>query len=174
MPTTFATTGFAILVGLNSYGALAPVDKSLLPPGSIGSIFVNVDSCNIARGKMEHPEKYTCQIFTSAKSTAWTYTPPEAVAPPQQENSIQPDVNPEHRSAIEPTPEPAHMPGSMKPEPAQPAPAPSVAPPPVPSQGSSQKPQRRIVAQRTKQPQQHPRFDPAVRMLASLFTPWTW
>ena len=54
---------------------------------------------------MEHPEKYTCQVFTSAKSTAWTYTPSEGATgvtpPPPQE--IKPDTNTEHRSEAAPS-----------------------------------------------------------------------
>jgi hypothetical protein len=110
MPTTFATTGFVVLVTINSYGALSPVDKSVLPPGTSGPIMWNVDQCNFARGKMEHPEKYTCQVFTSAKSTAWTYTPPGnpegptgAIAPPPPQENLQQDTSPEHRSDLEPT-----------------------------------------------------------------------
>ena len=75
MPTTFVTTTFVVLVGLNNYGGLAPVDKSLLPPGTPGAILWSVDQCNMVRGKMVDPQKYTCQMFTSAKETAWTYTP---------------------------------------------------------------------------------------------------
>ena len=108
MPTTFATTTFTVLVTINSYGALSPVDKSVLPPGTSGPIMWNVDQCNFARGKMDHPEKYTCQVFTSAKSTAWTYIPPggseaaTGATPPPQEN-LQPDTSPERRSNLEPT-----------------------------------------------------------------------
>ena len=105
MPTTFVSTTFVVIVGLNSYGALAPVDKAQLPPGTPGTILWSVDQCNMIRGKMEHAEKYTCQIFRSAQSTAWTYTPPGAseAAPPSQE-SLQPDINPEHRSGVEDNP----------------------------------------------------------------------
>jgi hypothetical protein len=107
MPTTFVSTTFVVLVGLNSYGALAPVDKSLMPPGSTGPVLFSVDHCNLVRGKMDHPEKYTCQVFTSAKSTAWTYTPPggsegATQAAPTKED-VQPDTNPERRSELEPT-----------------------------------------------------------------------
>ena len=103
MPTTFVSTTFVVLVGLNSYGALAPVDKSLMPPGSVGPVLFSVDHCNLVRGKMEHPEKYTCQIFTSAKSTAWTYTPEGIRRPydPSQDN-VQPDTSPEHGSGASP------------------------------------------------------------------------
>ena len=106
MPTSFVSTTFVVLVGLNTFGGLAPVDKSQLPPGALGPVMFSVDSCNLLRGKMEHPEKYTCQVFTSAKSTAWTYTPPgnpegpTGAIPPPQEN-VQPDTSPERRSEAE-------------------------------------------------------------------------
>ena len=107
MPTTFATTTFTVLVTINSYGALSPVDKSVLPPGTSGPILWNVDQCNYTRGKMEHPEKYTCQVFTSAKSTAWTYVQPSegatgATTPPPPQENLQPDTNPERRSEDNP------------------------------------------------------------------------
>jgi hypothetical protein len=101
MPTTFATTTFTVLVTINSYGALSPVDKSLLPPGVTSGVMWNVDQCNFARGKMERPEKYTCQVFTSAKSTAWTPEGETGAIAPWQEN-LQPDTNPEHRSDVAP------------------------------------------------------------------------
>jgi hypothetical protein len=119
MPTSFATTTFTVLVTINSYGALSPVDKSVLPPGTSGPILWNVDQCNYTRGKMEHPEKYTCQVFTSAKSTAWTYTPPgseghgcegldasklmDGCGSITPQEKVQPDTNPERRSELEPT-----------------------------------------------------------------------
>ena len=106
MPTSFVSTTFVVLVSLNNYGALAPVDKALMPPGQSGPILWSVDQCNMIRGKMDSPEKYTCQVFHSAKSTAWTYTPlihgcdirgcgnnPEVAPPPE---NVQPDTNPEH------------------------------------------------------------------------------
>jgi hypothetical protein len=104
VPTTFVTTTFVVLVGLNNYGGLAPVDKSLLPPGTPGAILWSVDQCNMVRGKMADPEKYTCQVFTSAKETAWTYTPegPKGIlipAPPQ-ENGVQPDTSPERSHSL--------------------------------------------------------------------------
>ena len=133
----------------------------------------STDSCNLLRGKMEHPEKYTCQVFTSAKSTAWTYTPPGAeVAPsPPQEDSVQPDVNTEHHSfndgraassfaAVQVGPS-GYL--SEKDSPyIEHVPPPAAADPTLPT--------KRVVR---KQSRQHQQFDP-IGAIASLFTPRDW
>ena len=80
MPTPFAVTVFYVIVGLNNAGQLAPVDKSELPaPYNAGPIHFSEGACLMTRGKMEHPEKYFCQVFTSPKTTQWVYVPPGAV-----------------------------------------------------------------------------------------------
>jgi hypothetical protein len=80
MPTTFVYTTFAVITVLNGAGQLAPVDKSELPaPYNAGPIHFSEGACLMTRGKMEHPEKYFCQVFTSPKTTQWVYVPPGAV-----------------------------------------------------------------------------------------------
>ena len=76
MPTSFVTTTFVSIVTLNSFGALAPVDKSLLPPPLTGPLMWSLELCRFTIGRMEHPEKYTCQVFRSELTTPWE--PPRA------------------------------------------------------------------------------------------------
>ena len=169
MPTTFATTTFTVLVTINSYGALSPVDKSVLPPGQSGPIMWNVDQCNVTRGKMEHPEKFTCQVFTSAKSTAWTYSPSEGAtgASPPQENSVQPDTSPERRSEAASPFNDVRVGRSRLAEKDSPYIEPLVEPAKDPTL-----PTKRVVRRQTQRHQQ-PQFDP-IGMVAALFTPRDW
>ena len=46
------------------------------------------------RGKMEHPEKYFCQVFTSPKTTTWTYVPPGEITPAEA-SPPQPEIRPQ-------------------------------------------------------------------------------
>lgn len=95
MPTSFITTTFVSIVMLNNFGELAPVDKAVLPPGTTGIVW-SVEQCRYTIGKMEHPEKYTCQVFTSPKTTAWT---PGEMAQPQ---GTEPDIKADPTSVISP------------------------------------------------------------------------
>jgi hypothetical protein len=102
MPTSFAITTFFVIVSLNNAGQLAPVDKSELPaPYNIGPIHFSEGSCLMVRGKMEHPEKYLCQVFTSPAETKLTYqasgfvmpveaSPPPAPPPPERKSEAEP------------------------------------------------------------------------------------
>jgi hypothetical protein len=107
MPTPFVNTVFYVLVTLNNAGQLAAVEKADMPPGAPGPIAFSEGQCMTWRGKMADPSKFTCQPFTSPKSTAWT---PEgatgAVAPPPPQENLQPDTSPERRSdgSLEPPP----------------------------------------------------------------------
>ena len=74
MPTSFVTSTFVMIVTLNNFGERTPVDKSLLPPPMTSAMMWSVDQCRYTIGKMDHPEKYTCQVFTSPKTTTWTRT----------------------------------------------------------------------------------------------------
>ena len=65
----FVITTFVVLTVANNAGQLAPVDKSELPAGFTSPIMWSVETCNLLRGKMEHPEKYVCQVFKSAPTT---------------------------------------------------------------------------------------------------------
>jgi hypothetical protein len=76
MPTPFVTTTFAVLTMLNNAGQLAPVDKALLPAGINGPIQFNAEACAMLRGRMENPEKYVCQVFTSPAEINLTYQAP--------------------------------------------------------------------------------------------------
>lgn len=101
MPTTFATTAMFVMVQLNSLGLLVPVEKPDLPAGYTNATTATLEACNFMRGRLEHPEKTTCQQFTSAKTTSWTdggvaapITPAEAsggVDQPIAQESLQPD-----------------------------------------------------------------------------------
>ncbi len=116
--TPYAVTIFYVLTTLNNAGQLAPVDKTELPAGVTTPIAFSEGQCFMVRGKMSHPEKYVCQLFTSAPTTKWTYLPPGAErateAPPEpvpQTALPEPDtapkpvpqVLPEHPASIAPT-----------------------------------------------------------------------
>ena len=49
MPTTSLVTTFAVLTTLNNAGQLAPPDKAELPPGTVGTIFWDEQTCMLAR-----------------------------------------------------------------------------------------------------------------------------
>jgi hypothetical protein len=98
MPTPFVTTTFAVLTMLNSAGQLAPVDKALLPAGINGPIQFNAEACAMLRGKMENPEKYVCQIFTSPGEINLTYQAPGFVKDAEKKTELTPEP---------PKPEPA-------------------------------------------------------------------
>ena len=106
MPTTFATTTFVVLVGLNNYGALAPVDKALLPTGMTSAMLWSTEQCNYIRGKMENPEKYTCQVFRSEATTPWVYRAPGSSM----------EVSPEPEIKANPTSVPQVIPPAASPK----------------------------------------------------------
>src|ERR1700723_2714881 len=95
MPTTFVYTTFAVITALNGAGQLAPVDKADLPAGTAGPILFTEAQCNFVRGKMEHPEKYVCQVFTSPSETklVWSapgFTMPAEAPPAGQQGRLTP------------------------------------------------------------------------------------
>ena len=97
MPTTSLVTTFAVLTTLNNAGQLAPPDKAELPPGTVGTIFWDEQTCMLARGRADHPEKYFCQVFTSPKTTQWTYVAPGSApmpATPADRGQIAPEISP--------------------------------------------------------------------------------
>jgi hypothetical protein len=98
VPTQFVTTTFAVLTALNNAGQLAPVDKALLPAGVNGPIQFNAEACALLRGKMENPEKYVCQIFTSPGEINLTYQAPGFVKDAEKKTELTPEP---------PKPEPA-------------------------------------------------------------------
>ena len=67
--TPYAITIFWVLNTLNNAGQLAPVEKAELPAPYTSPIMFSDGQCFTARGKMSHPEKYVCQLFTSAPTT---------------------------------------------------------------------------------------------------------
>jgi hypothetical protein len=77
MPTPFLSTMFVVMTTLNGAGQLAPVDpKTITPPEPYkGYIFWSADQCMYVRGKMEHPEKYVCQVFRGPKEIDWEFKP---------------------------------------------------------------------------------------------------
>jgi hypothetical protein len=94
MPTTFAMTTFYVVVGLNNVGQLASIPKEEIPSPYTSQMLVSLEACNFFLGRMQHPEKYTCQRFDSPKTTSWVYTPPGAITPAQAapaEPEIKPD-----------------------------------------------------------------------------------
>jgi hypothetical protein len=108
MPTTFATTTLVLLVTTNGIGQLAAVDKKDLPSPYTNAMVVNLESCNYMRGKMEHPEKYFCQVFTSPKTTTWTYVPPGEITPAEA-SPPPPEIRPQA--------DPTSAPGKLEPPP---------------------------------------------------------
>ena len=105
MPTSFVTSTFVMIVTLNNFGELTPVDKSLLPPPMTSAMMWSVDQCRYTIGKMDHPEKYTCQVFTSPKTTTWT---------PDQKVPMG-DIKAEPTSVISPQAVP-RAPGEVRPD----------------------------------------------------------
>jgi hypothetical protein len=101
VPTSFAVTTIFFLVTANSIGQLAP-DMTLYPAGTtVVPGLWTLEACNLARGKLDHPEKYFCQRFDSPKTTNWVYTPPGAITPEQVAPSAPapaPEVKPDPAS----------------------------------------------------------------------------
>jgi hypothetical protein len=77
MPTPFVSTMFVVMTTLNGAGQLAPVDpKAVSPPEPYkGYIFWSADQCMYVRGKLEHPERYVCQIFRGPAEIDWEFKP---------------------------------------------------------------------------------------------------
>ena len=100
MPTPFVTTTFAVLTMLNTAGQLAPVDKALIPAsaGVSGPIQFNAEACALLRGKMENPEKYVCQIFTSPGEINLTWQPAGFMKDAEK-------AQPEKKTELKPPPE---------------------------------------------------------------------
>ena len=108
MPTSFATTTLVLLVTTNSIGQLAAVDKKDLPSPYTNPMTVNLECCNFMRGRMEHPEKYFCQVFTSPKQTSWEYKAPAEITPAEA-SPPQPEIRPQA--------DPTSAPGKLEPPP---------------------------------------------------------
>jgi hypothetical protein len=121
MPTPFTTTTLYLLVELNSIGSLSAVDKKDLPAPFTNSMVLTLEQCNYIRGKMEHPEKTTCQRFDSPKYTSWAFAPPGAITPAQAA-PIEPEIKADPTSAqpmreeraIEPKPKETAAPAPKK------------------------------------------------------------
>ena len=96
MPSTLAITVFFVCIGLNNNGEYVFVDKSALPPGYTSSILANLESCNVFRGRLDHPEKYTCQRFVGPKTTTWT---PDRVGPITPEEAAGTPAAPEIKAS---------------------------------------------------------------------------
>jgi hypothetical protein len=77
MPTPFVSTVFVVLTTLNNAGQLAPVDPKTitLPPPYTGVMFWSEQQCMYVRGRIEHPEKYVCQVFRGPKEIDWEFKP---------------------------------------------------------------------------------------------------
>ena len=87
MATPFVNIVVWVMVTLNNAGQLAPVEKADLPPGLTGPIAWSEGQCMYNRGRMQNPEKVTCQQFTSAPTTKWL--------PPGQVPEVSPSAVPQ-------------------------------------------------------------------------------